>query len=101
MTSLASARRWLRSQPPLVVDSVIAVGLFLLSAVTLLISEPHAEMGEQPDTVFAYVLAAVMTLPVAARRIRPLVVYAVVLAAMTVYECLGYGGVNVSFFGPI
>lgn len=101
MSILAAGRARFQTLSPFTVDSIIAVAVFGLSVASLLLGQPMDHLGAAPTTAFAYVLIAILTLPVAFRRRNPLAVFLVVLAAMTVYATLNYGGVNVDFFGPI
>lgn len=101
MKLLAAARAWLQSLPVLTVDIAIAAIIFVLCTLSLVLVDPTAHMADEPATAFTYVLIAAMTLPVALRRQRPVAVFVVVCGAMSLYEILGYGGINVDFFGPI
>jgi signal transduction histidine kinase len=101
MKLLAAARTWLQSLPVLTVDTAIAVTIFVLCTLSLLLVDPMTTMVQQPTDAFAFVLVAAMTLPVALRRRYPVPVFLVVCVAMSAYEILAYGGINVDFFGPI
>lgn len=101
MTPLAGIRARLQALPELTFDSIVAALVLALCMGSLLLVEPHAEMGEKPSTALTYVLIAAMTIPLAWRRRYPLQVFLVISAGMAVYELFAFGGVNVDFYGPI
>ncbi len=82
-------------------DAAIALGLFAAAVVALATSEPGTEFGTREADAFAYVLGAVLTLPLAVRRRWPLGVLAVALAGHMAFNIRDYSGINVDFFGPI
>jgi signal transduction histidine kinase len=83
------------------VDVALALVLFAAAMVSLASAETGVGIGTRsPDTV-AYILGAVLTLPLVVRRRWPLPVLGVILVAVVMYDTRDYAGVNVDFFGPI
>ena len=93
-------RRILR-QAGVVADVTIALALFADAMVALATSSPGVEFGTREPDAFAYLLGAVMTLPLAVRRRWPVEVLGVALAGHIAFNLRDYAGVNVDFFGPI
>jgi signal transduction histidine kinase len=79
-------------------DVAIAVGLTAVGFAALRFADAPA--GGRAADGLAYVLAAVISLPLAVRRWSPLGVLAVVMAGSLVYASRGYPEVSVDFFGP-
>lgn len=82
-------------------DVVIALGLFADAMIALATATPGTEFGTREVDAFAYLIGAVMTVPLALRRRWPLAVLAVALAGHMAFNFRDYAGVNVDFFGPI
>jgi signal transduction histidine kinase len=80
-------------------DIAIAVGLTAVGFAALHFS--NTPVGGRPPDALAYVLAAVISLPLAVRRRSPLGVLAVVMAGSLLYGARGYPEVNGDFFGPV
>jgi signal transduction histidine kinase len=103
-TVAGAAQRWgrrVRAFPlAAAADAAVAIALAAAALVSLAMAEPSELTGREPDW-FAYVLALVLTLPVAVRRRWPLGVFAVVVAGLIAYESRDYAGENVDFFGPV
>jgi signal transduction histidine kinase len=82
--------RGLRPLPPLAVDGLMAVGLFILAVVTLAGSQGESEVFLRRADAWTYLLIALQTLPLALRRRYPQVVMATVLVAFVVDRFLDY-----------
>jgi signal transduction histidine kinase len=80
-------------------DALLAVALAAV-AILVLSFASVPDQGRKPDVV-AYVLALALTLPLAARRISPLGVLAVMIVGSLIYAARAYPSVSIDFFGPV
>jgi signal transduction histidine kinase len=92
--------RWAIRHAGSAADAALAGGLFAAAMFTLAAAEPGVFSTRDPDA-FAYVLGALLTLPLAVRRRWPLPVFAIGLASLVAFEARDYSGVNVDFVGPV
>jgi signal transduction histidine kinase len=82
--------RWVRDLPPTSADALLAIALAIAAtALTPLIAVQH---GSRHADVLAELLAVVAALVLIGRRRAPLLVLALSLAPMIVYEARGYQG---------
>lgn len=85
-------------------DAAIAVALVVLAFAILALSDPESGTTRRDADILAYALAALMTLPLAARRRWPFAALAAVAAGsagMVVYGARDYAAENVDFVGPV
>jgi signal transduction histidine kinase len=79
-----------RSLPPLVIDGLMAVGLFVLAVLTLVGYHGSSEVFLREADAWTYLLIALQTLPLTLRRRYPQAVMVTVLAAFVVDRFLDY-----------
>jgi signal transduction histidine kinase len=79
----------------------VAIALALAAVGSVALRYASAPAGGREADAFAYLLALVLSLPIAARRTSPEAVLAVMAAGSVAYVVRGYPSVNVDFFGPV
>lgn len=92
---------WALARAGAIIDVAIALALFAAAMIALATAQTGVGMGSREPDTLAYVLGAVLTLPLALRSRQPVAVLGVILVAVVVYDSRQYAGVNVDFFGPI
>src|SRR5438045_3924157 len=88
-----TAQRRLRKTPPWRIDAVLATFLVLVG----LITTTHAAPANEPRDGVAIALLLAATVPYYARRLAPLLVFAMSHLAVTVIFCVGYPGGGLPF----